>query len=325
MGWQLASVLAVTAGLLSVTATAQQKGHKNTGAGSDTIITLKNDFIEKYKERVTIEADYSVDTLGPVHKVSKGGMDGDMHFSGRADSVGLPTVLEIMNAKHEKPAVKAVKAAQGKGPVKVAGAWRLWCEHANNSKQVQGEDLDPFTVSNPDHVFEVHPVTRFGKVELLDSVDVIDGYKYYDAETAFLHYANVKCHITSADDGTTTLRTQAAGYNYVEFLLESLEEPKEHLVVKGDGRFLRANVRDTEGELVARNVRMAFIEGTAAEQAVRSLGKNGRLHVKAIPRIDLALVSWRVKHKDDPKYKADQPLDWNLPYEMIVVGVVSGD
>jgi len=33
--------------------------------------------------------------------------------------------------------------------------------------------------------------------------------------------------------------------------------------------------------------------------------------------LNLALVSWRVKNKNDPR----KPLTWNLPYEMIVVGI----
>jgi hypothetical protein len=319
--------LAVTVAALPAGPASGRFQGGESGAGSGTLIVLDNDFIEKYKDVVTIEAIFSVDTVGPIHKVSKGGLDGDMHFSGRADAIGLPIVAEIMNAKDPpfKKAITKVKAVAGGDAVKIAGAWRIWCEHANNSKQVQGVKLNPFTVSNPDHVFEIHPVTSFAGFDLLDSVDGIHGdYKYYDANTAFLHYSNVKCKIQPNKDGTTSIRTHVAGYNYVEFLLESLEEPASQFVTENQqGRFLRANVRDTDGELVARNVRMAFIAGTDAEQTVKKLPKNGRLHVAAIPRIDLALVSWRVKHANDPKYQNDSTLDWNLPYEMIIVGVLN--
>jgi hypothetical protein len=318
--------LAVAVAALADQPASGQPEPAGPGAGSGTVIVLKNDFIEKYKDLVTVDAMFNVDTVGPIHKVSKGGDDGDMHFSGRGDAIGLPTVAEIMNAKdfHFKKAVAKVKAAAGGDPVKIAGAWRIWCEHANNSKQVQGAKLQPFAVSNPDHVFEIHPVTSFAGIDLLDSIDGIHGnYHYYDATTAFNHYANVTCSIRPGKDGTVTIRTHSAGYNYVEFLLESQEEPASQYVTKNkDGRFLRANVRDTDGELVARDVRMAFIAGTDAEQTVQKLPKNGRVHVAAIPRIDLALVSWRVKHAGDPQHQQDSPLNWNLPYEMIVVGVL---
>jgi hypothetical protein len=296
--------------------------HKGHGAGSEVVIKLKNDFIEKYKNRVTIAGDFNVDVIGPVHPTVKGGKDGDVHFSGRSEAVQLPIVAEIMNAKEQTPVVDEVKDDQGKPPVKIAGAWRLWCEHANTGKQDQGSELDPFDNSNPDHVFEIHPVTHFADHDVRPDIKQIPGYQYYDAPTAFTHYAAVTCKIEPGDD-STTIRTHMAGYNYVEFLLESLEDSGQHLVIPGDGRILRANVLDSdEGELVARDVRMCFIEGTTAEEAVRTLGKNKRLHVAAIPRIDLALVSWRAKHANDPQFGSN-PLNWNLPYEMIIVGVLS--
>jgi hypothetical protein len=59
-------------------------------------ITLKNSFIEQYKDKVTISASFTVDK---AHKKPNApSKDGDMHVAGRADEIGLPTVAEIMNA-----------------------------------------------------------------------------------------------------------------------------------------------------------------------------------------------------------------------------------
>jgi hypothetical protein len=216
--------------------------HKGHGAGSEVVIKLKNDFIEKYKNRVTVAGDFNVDKIGPVHPAVKGGKDGDVHFSGRSEAVQLPIVAEIMNAGAQEPLVEEVTGDQEKPPVKIAGAWRLWCEHANTGKQEQGSELDPFDNSNPDHVFEIHPVTHFADHDVRPSIKQIAGYQYYDAPTAFTHYAAVTCKIEPGNE-STTIRTHMAGYNYVEFILESLEEPAEHLVIPDDGRILRANVR----------------------------------------------------------------------------------
>ena len=41
------------------------------------------------------------------------------------------------------------------------------------------------------------------------------------------------------------------------------------------------------------------------------------MHVLGIPRIDLALVSYRTRVADT----RPEVLEWNLPYELIVVGV----
>jgi hypothetical protein len=296
-------------------AAAQKKKKAKSGAqaGGPIVIVLKKEFIEKYKDRVTIAADFNVDTVGPIHPPKQ---DGDMHFSGRAEEVGLPIVAEIQNAKSQMAAVNAVRKAAGKDPIRLTGVWRLWCEHAGGGVFEQGAPLEKFPDSNPDHVFEIHPVTRVGKLSVLGALKPIKGYTPKDAHRAFLHYENVKCKITPKG-GTIAIRTGMAGYNHVKFMLETLQGPEKHRVIKGDGRFVMCAVRDTDGDLVARRVRLAFVEGSAPELAVRELAKGERLMVLGLPRIDLALVSWRVEHQDDPR----EPLTWNLPYEMTVIGV----
>ena len=77
-------------------------------------ITLKKSFIEKYKDRVTIDADFVLDK---AHKKLKPpNKDGDKHVAGRSpEEIGLPIVAEIINAAGAPSAVKAVPAAEGTG------------------------------------------------------------------------------------------------------------------------------------------------------------------------------------------------------------------
>lgn len=314
-GVGLAVAVAVALSGLSGPTRAAQKGADNhkQGAGTPIIFTLKKSFVEKYKTRVTIDADMSVDHAGSIHAEKD---DGEIHVGGRAEQIGLPFVAEVMHAKHQKKAVAAMRAAEGKAPVKVTGAWRIWCEHANGVNQTQGDPLQPWHDSNPPHVFEIHPVTRVGELDVLDSVGPPDNFKFKAADIAFTHYENVGC--TIKDDGdAVTVRTSMAGYNIPEFILESVDDDVGGLEVE-DGRFLFASVRDLDGDLLVHKVRMAFIKGTEAEAAAKSLKKGDRLRVAGLPRISLALVSWRVQNKDAPH----EPLTWNLPYEVIVLGVV---
>src|SRR5713101_5072420 len=91
-------------------------------------ITLKNDFIEQYKDRATISASFIVDKAHAHPNPPKN--DGDLHAAGRADEVGLPIVAEIMNAASQKAAVNAIHKAEGsENPISLIGVWRLWCEH----------------------------------------------------------------------------------------------------------------------------------------------------------------------------------------------------
>jgi hypothetical protein len=277
-------------------------------------ITLKREFITMFKNRATIEANFTVDKAH-LHP-NPPAKDGDMHIAGRAPEIGLATVAEIMNAADQTPSVDRIHAVEGSGnPIMISGAWRMWCEHGGTSPQVQGADLQPFTTTNPDHVFEIHPITKIEQTSLSNSFKPIEGYKTKDAHDAFVNYENLPCEIT-LDGEKVKLLTQMGGYNYVEFILELNDAPQP----LDDGTSVFAKVRDLEGELLVRNRRMIFVKDTPPEVAVKSLTKGKRLHVLGIPRIDLALVDWRIENKDDPRH----PLTWNLPYEIIVVANYPG-
>jgi hypothetical protein len=280
---------------------------------AQTEITLKDSFIQKYKLRATIDANYIIDKAHP--KPNPPANDGDMHVAGRSDDIGLATVAEIMNAKFETSAVNYVHQHEGENtPVKLSGAWRLWCEHAGKSEQIQGETLEPFQTTNPDHVFEVHPITKLDDLLTTDSFKPIKGFKTKEANDAFNKYESAECHIRhDTSNHTTTLRTKAVGYNYVEFILELLEKP---LIIE-DGQMVMATVCDLQGEVIANSRRMIFVKDTPPEKKLMSLKAGDRIHVVGIPRIDLSLVWWRVEQAKPAA------LDWNLPYEIIVVGVYS--
>ena len=315
IGFAFAGLLVAAVPFLAIA--GGQQDDKFATSGNITI-TLKKDFITEYKNRATIDADdYVIDM---AHKQpNPPAKDGDLHIAGRADSIGLPIVAEIMNAKDEKAAVKRVHALEGTGKtLKVSGAWRLWCEHAGSSKQIQGAPLKPFKTTNPPHVFEIHPVTNLGGIDVTGAFRPIKGFQAKDAHDAFVHYENVRCLI-KAQGSTVTLVTHMAGYNYVEFILE-LNEDKPFALK--DGFAVQCMVRDLEGELLVHTRRMIFVQGTEPCSRVEGLTKGKRLHVLGLPRIDLALVDWRVAN---PDYMGEDTLKWNLPYEIIVVGVYPSD
>lgn len=283
---------------------------------AETTITLKNSFIEKYKNRTTITANFVVEKAHK--KPNPASKDGDLHIAGHAPEVGLPIVAEIMNAASVPEAVTKVHDLEGTNEkVSMTGAWRIWTEHGGDSEQVQGKKIPPYKNANPDHVFEIHPVTQMGDRSVANTLRPIDGYEPKDADRAFHRYETTKSQIIPKKS-TTTIVTNMAGYNYVEFLLELDESPRK----VADGYLAKASVHEVEdGELMVRNRRMVFVEGTAPAEAVKDMKEGGCLHVLGIPRIDLALVSWRARNA---KARPDA-LRWSLPYEIIVVGVYEDD
>jgi hypothetical protein len=283
------------------------------GARAEIQIVLKNDFIETYKDKATIDAHLVVDI---AHKhPNPGAKDGDMHVAGRADEVGLALVAEVMNAAQEKQAVNRVHQAQGTGQaVPVTGAWRIWCEHGGSDVQTQGDPLEPFTTTNPAHVFEIHPLTDFDGIQLGGSFHSIRGFVPKNAHDAFQTYENLRSEIQpSADGSTTTIIAGMAGYNYVEFAVILNEDPVE----LDDGHAAISDVYSTDGELLVRRRRMVFVSGTQPDDKAGSVHAGDRLHVLGIPRVDLKLVSWRAKHAQE----RPEALKWSLPYEMVVVAV----
>jgi hypothetical protein len=289
--------------------------HKTQGAGIK--IVLERDFIEKFGDRVTIETDYVVDRVSPVHPQSA---DGEVHIVGRGTEVALPTVAELTNP-HPMDVTLFDDLARKDDPddrkVHLQGVWRLWCEHAGTHDQVQGATLPPppFPTSNPDHVFEIHPITKFNNLSLLDTFKPVPGFEPKPADRAFLAYENTPCHISQAGS-KVTIATRVVGFNFVEFILSPWDEHPQFALP--DGRFVMCQVFDTDGELVAR--RMAFVQGTTPEEKVKALNAGGRLHVIGIPRINLRRVKWRLDHANDPNF--DKPLEWDLPYEIVVLALV---
>ncbi len=280
-------------------------------ARAEITIVLQNDFIEHYKRKVTIDTAYTVDKAHARPNLPK--LDGDLHVAGRADEVKLPIVAEIMNAKDDAQAVKMIHDVEGTGQqIALSGVWRIWCEHGGNSQQIQGEELDPFTTTNPPHVFEIHPIVQLGNRNLLHTLKPIQGFQTKDADEAFTKYEGIRCQIVPGD-GSTTLVTTMAGYNYVEFVMEINAQP----VQVEDGTLVMAKVRNLEGELLVQNRRMVLPKNSEVESKVLGKPVGTRLHVLGLPRIDLSLVSWRVQAAAGGRRDV---LNWGLPYEIIVVG-----
>lgn len=132
-------------------------------ASADTTLELKNDVIEAFKNRATIEVTFAAKFAHSRPKKpspSKPSNDGDIHISGTAPEIGLLTVAEIMNAVDFPVTLKHVQSKLG-GTVQMVGVWRIWPEHGGESHHVQGEaDANDITNTNPDHIFEIHPVTH---------------------------------------------------------------------------------------------------------------------------------------------------------------------
>jgi hypothetical protein len=282
---------------------------------AEIVIHLKRSFIETYKLKATIEVtDFYIDM---AHKKSNPpSKDGDLHIAGRSSTIGLPVVAEIMNAKYEKAAVDLVHKLEGSGsPVHLKGIWRIWCEHAGDDTETQGEAINKITTTNPSHVFEVHPVLSLGDLNLGDSLVPIDGYTYKTCQDAFYKYENTPCKLVSSGD-KVTIETRGVGYNYAEFKIQLRDD--ENIKETEDGYFVICKVLDLDDEIVSQKTRVVIAKDTKPASYLNELKNKKSLRVIGIPRLNLSLLAWRIDNsRNNPEI-----LNWNLPLEMIVAAVV---
>ncbi len=158
---------------------------------------------------------------------------------------------------------------------------------------------------------------KIGTHDVSDSIKTIDGFTEKDARDAFPAYERTRFQIRPQAK-TITMRTVMAGFNYVKFKIKLLEDP--HPIE--DGFQVMSSVfeadadteDDNESEILVRRRRMVFVKGTGPGDAVASKHKGDTLVVLGIPRINLSLVSFRAKSGGEAR-------DWDLPYEMVIVGV----
>ncbi|MGA2533596.1 MAG: hypothetical protein ABSG19_11240 [Candidatus Aminicenantales bacterium] len=275
-------------------------------------IEVNKSFIEKYKDRVSITATFTVDKArqNPIARM----FDGDFHMAGRAPEVALPVVAEIANGASAKKAIDLVHGAEGTGkPLKISGVWRIWPEHGGSAKQDQGEPLLAMESDNPSHVFEIHPVTRINDVGVLDTFTPIEGFMGGDAHNCFEIYDKVPCTLTVKPKAVSIV-THKGLRNDVEFLMEITDG--RQIVVPG-GRFVIASARDLKGNLLVERLRIVFATDTPPERAVRLLKRGDRLHVFGLPRVDFAEISRRVRGSQKDPALLVKP----LPYEIIIQGV----
>jgi hypothetical protein len=280
-------------------------------------VTLKKAFIEKYKNRATIDASFIVDHAHPHPNPPQ--KDGDMHVAGRAQKeVGLPMVAEVMNAaaQGQGTAVDDIHTDEdGKTVVPVSGVWRFWFEHPSTAPQIQGATVPPAKNTNPDHCFEIHPITKFAGVAVLNSFQFVPHFTAHPAKASFDSYKKLTVSL-KVSASAVTITSPKAGFNYADFFIEFAGKPQP---LDDGGMIVMANVLEEEDSdtPLEQNIRMIFVAGTppATQLKTKPPAEGDVWHVLGIPRVSLeAISSWINKGGSNISNR-------KLPYEMIIVGV----
>ncbi len=299
------------AGALAFALLATPLGAQVSCGGKDYELQLKRRWVESIAHRTTISGTMDIRHFKKsINRIASGGDDGDIHFSGESPEVGLPFVAEIVNAATARATVSALRAATP-GTVPIEGAWRVWFEHPP-TRQTQGA-ANPFhpAHTNPDHSFEIHPVSQIDAHDLRATWRMIPGYEAYEAEKAFPFFDACRISVRGTRSGIT-IRSKKLKYNYVEFDAILVEAPKR----VRDGYFVRVIVGPSDDERQAESYpRLVVVAGTEAADEIGRAEAGDAFRVLAIPRLDLSAVLGTLKGKGAREF------DMALPYELIVVGV----
>ena len=278
-------------------------------------LVLQRSFIEKYKNRATIDATFIVDHAHP--RPNKPANDGDLHASGRSEEVGLPMVSEVMNAASLSAVLAAIHENEKTHiATPISGAWRIWFEHPSTQPQIQFDEVPPAANTNPDHCFEIHPITQYAGNSILTSLHEISGYTPKDAEKAFDRYEKLSATL-KIDDQTVMITSKKVGFNYVKFTAELAGKPESldnNDAGASDGEAVLANVMNDAGdEVLVNNVRLIFIAGTQPAEELAKAGEGATLEFLALPRVELNAIAAFIEAGGSGKVVR------KLPYEMIVV------
>jgi hypothetical protein len=287
------------------------------GLGQAATIVLKRAWVEKFKNRATIEGvTFVIDHAHP--RPNPGAADGDMHVAGRADKeIGLPMVAEIMNADNNEPAVKLIHANEGTGKsITVAGAWRIWFEHPpSTGSQIQFAPVPPAGNTNPDHCFEIHPLTKVGPNDVTAQLKDIPGFTPKDVTAAFGTYEKLAVSV-QATSSAVTLVSNKAGFNYVLFTM--LAKSKIGKLDDGGIAVMADVIPDggDDSQAVAKQVRMIFVPGSVPWTQAQSLKIGGEMTVLGIPRVNLNAIFGLLTPG-----KPSGAVQKKLPYEIIIVAM----
>lgn len=289
---------------------------------AEITVALTKGFVRKYKDKATIPTTFNIDKHhNRANPIGSGSDDGDIHIAGRDTVVRLPMVAEIINGAKETSALDFLLQSTAGEAIPLTGVWRLWFEHPGSEDQVQGDDVAKPKNTNPDHIFEFHPVVKFGNFDVFDSFVPIEDeeaeFRGYPAERAFDNYEKRPGTITKSNTAIM-ITSNKAGFNYAEFQIRLAGKPKD----VGDGYMVFANIYNAKAKanddpVVEESRRMVFVKGTKPADAVKDLKKGDKLHVLGIPRVNLNLV-----YAIASGLEGDEEYSEGLPYEMIIVAIL---
>lgn len=257
-----------------------------------------------------------------AHPVDK---DCDLHVPLRSEAIKVPMLGEIKNACSIPEGVTSTHWTEELRPlekktVKAEGVFRVWLEHPpeeEGERQCECEELPLYTSSNPDHMVELHPLTRLDDKSFLDHVKAVEKgkKKYKGSDGKRLTSTLEKKKITiqkETEDGESyiVIRGPKTGFNHWTLQATVKTTPKK----ARDGHYFAVDVL-SGAKVVKVNLPAFTIAGTETDKKITKAKAGDKVTLFGLVRLDLKTILKLVK---------DTEREIKMPYEMAVLAVESG-
>lgn len=283
-------------------------------------LELRESFLQSQADKVITTITATVAHIGKnAHSLSE---DCDLHVPLRSRDLEIPILAEMKNACSMKPAgepnsywsQKIYDETFGKA-VSVSGVLRIWLEHPPSGAvaQVEGERVQPYVNSNPDHQVELHPLTQVGALDLRDHIKWIElnGQRYegYGPDKLITVLNKTITVQRTTHDGVSYVRLHGpkTGFNHWALSARVVGTP----TTLSERLLLRLDVLNGNSVVPgAISVPAVVVAGTEAFTKAQSLGNGNIIDFLALGRIYVPEVLSHVN---------STPQDILLPLEFVLL------
>ena len=281
---------------------------------------LRETLVKKHAKDILVTIQAIPGHIGKrAHSIKR---DCNLHVPLRSEDIKVAILGKIKNACSHPEGITAthwsnkLKPLEGQS-VKVKGVLRVWLEHPpkGGKRQCECDTLPRYTNSNPNHMVELHPLTRLGSISFLKMTRSIQ-----KGDTPYVGYRGGRLALTLNKMKIAIRRIEKANKAFI-----AIKGPKSSYnhwtvlaVVTGiaerrrDGHAFDVAVVHRDG-LIERQLRALTIKGTPADEGVETLEVNDEVVLFGIVRLDLA----EIEREAGAAWKTIP-----MPYELIVLDIM---